>query len=234
MSLFLRERDTELREFMDDPDCDIDTLYTTYDQFKTVNKLIGGWRRIYRHYIRPALKDAGSNASILDIGCGGGDVLGLLNTYCRDDNLDIQITGIEPDARAIDYVRKQNWPDNFTFLNSFSHDLVKSGETFTVVISNHLIHHLTPQELENVSSDAESLANRRVIFSDIERSDVGYISFRTLAPLLFKNSFIAEDGERSIRRSYQKEELSDQLPDGWRVERQFPFRLLAIYDGGSA
>ena len=219
---------------MDDPDCDLEMLHATYRQFETVNKLIGGWKRIYKTHMRPALIEADGNASILDIGCGGGDILRLLNGFCRDDNLDVQFTGIEPDTRAIEFINKQSWPDHFTFLNSSSDELVQQNQSFTVVISNHLIHHLSPLELNGVCRDAEFLANKRVIFSDIERSFIGYFCFRTIAPLLFKNSFIVADGLRSIRRSYQKNELSPHLPDGWSVQRQFPFRLLAIYEGGNS
>jgi len=82
--------------------------------------------------------------------------------------------------------------------------------------------------------DAEFLADRRVIFSDIERSFIGYSCFMTIAPLLFSRSFIVADGKRSIRRSFQKDELDPHLPDGWSVQRQFPFRLLAIYEGGNS
>jgi len=234
MSLFLSERDPGLREYMDDPDCDLEMLHATYRQFETVNKLIGGWKRIYKTHMRPALIEADGNASILDIGCGGGDILRLLNGFCRDDNLDVQFTGIEPDTRAIEFINKQSWPDHFTFLNSSSDELVQQNQSFTVVISNHLIHHLSPLELNGVCRDAEFLANKRVIFSDIERSFIGYFCFRTIAPLLFKNSFIVADGLRSIRRSYQKNELSPHLPDGWSVHRQLPFRLLAIYKGGKS
>ncbi len=234
MSLFLRERDTNLTEYMDDPDCNLEMLHATYRQFETVNRFIGGWNRIYKTHIRPALLDAGENASILDIGCGGGDIIRLLDSFCKDDNIKVQFTGIEPDARAIGFINKQSWPDNFTFQNKLSNELVQQNQTFTVVISNHLIHHLTPQELIDLCKDAECLANRRAIFSDIERSDIGYTCFRTIAPLLFKSSFIVPDGLRSIRRSYQKNELGPHLPEDWSVHRQFPFRLLAIYEGGSA
>lgn len=231
MSLFLRERDPRLKEFMDDPDCDIDLLHATYSQFQTVNKLLGGWYHIYKSYIRPALLEAGDDATLLDIGCGGGDILTLLDSFCRRDKLNVYFTGIEPDVRAINYIEKQDWPDNFSFLNTTSHDLVKQNSAYTVVISNHLVHHLSAAELDHVCSDAEKLAQKRVIFSDIERSAIGYSCFRIIAPLLFRNSFIVADGVRSIRRSYKKDELDRRLPDTWSVRRQFPFRLLAIYDG---
>lgn len=234
MSLFLRERDTSLKEFMDDPNCDPELLEATYSQFESVNKLLGGWNRIYKTYIRQPLINAGENASLLDIGCGGGDILRLIDSFCHRDNLNVRFKGIEPDSRAISYINKQEWPDHFSFSEAYSGDLVQQEKSFTIVISNHLMHHLTPEEFKQLCGDAEKLASRRVIFSDIERSDIGYAGFRTIAPLLFKNSFIVEDGVRSIRRSYQKDELQPVLPDGWSVERQFPFRLLAICDGGNA
>jgi len=231
MSLLLRERDAHLKEFMDDPDCDLDLLHATYKQFQTVNKLLGGWHQIYKSHIRPALSAAGDDATLLDIGCGGGDILSLLDSFCRRDNLTVHFTGIEPDVRAIHYVEKQEWPENFTFLNTTSHELVQQNSAYTVIISNHLVHHLSAAELNQVCSDAEKLAQTKVIFSDIERSAIGYMCFKTIAPLLFRNSFIVADGVRSIRRSYKKDELDQRLPNTWSVRRQFPFRLLAIYDG---
>lgn len=230
MPLFLRNRDADIQEFMDDPDCDLDMLYATYDQFETVNRLIGGWQRIYKNHIRPALLTAGDNASVLDIGCGGGDILRMLNSFSTNDGLNVHFTGIEPDHRAIEYIESQSWPDNFTFRKTNSSELADQKRTFTVVISNHLVHHLTKKELTNICRDAEMLADDLVIFSDIERSDIGYLCFRSIAPLLFHNSFIVADGIRSIRRSYRRNELQKLLPDGWHVKRQFPFRLLATFE----
>jgi 2-polyprenyl-3-methyl-5-hydroxy-6-metoxy-1,4-benzoquinol methylase len=230
MPLFLRKRDTDLKEYMDDPNCDLDLLYSTYDQFKTVNRLIGGWRRIYVSKIRPALLAAESEPSILDIGCGGGDILRMLSTLCEEDDLNVQFTGLEPDNRAIEYIKKKTWGPNFSFLNTHSGDLARQGRTFTVVLSNHLLHHLTKAELHAICADAESLADDLVIFSDIERSDIGYLLFTMLAPLFFRNSFIAADGTLSIRRSYRKKELQAHLPGRWKVRRQFPFRLLTMFE----
>lgn len=229
MPLFLRERNRTLREYMDDPNCNLEKLHATYTQFETVNRLIGGWGRIYTSYIRPALVKAGNRASVLDIGCGGGDILRLIDRFCQQDDITAQMTGIEPDKRAIQYLDEQAWPENFTFLNLRTGDLVAENKRYTVVISNHLIHHLEDNEIRSICHDAQTLAEERVIFSDIERSDIGYACFSLIAPLFFRNSFIVADGTRSIRRSFQKEELSPLLPDGWEVKKQFPFRLLAVY-----
>ena len=44
----LSRRETDLVELMDDPDCDLDALRRTYAHFSTVNRLVAGWRPLYR------------------------------------------------------------------------------------------------------------------------------------------------------------------------------------------
>ncbi len=103
------------------------------------------------------------------------------------------------------------------------------NKVFDIIISNHLIHHLLDNELEQICSDVKYLSKQLVLFNDIERNRVGYRSFQLIAPLLFRNSFIVEDGLTSIKRSYRRNELKHVLPNGWHVHRKFPFRLIATY-----
>lgn len=229
MPFVLNHRNSGIKEKMDDPDCDRGKLFETYRQFAAVNRLLGGWRSIYKKQIKPALTEAGDNASLLDIGCGGGDILRLIHHFTMKDEMNVQFTGIDPDERAIEFTNQKGWPDNIEIKQAHSGDLVRESNQFTVVISNHLMHHLTETELGNLCSDSESLAAKLVLFSDIERSDIAYTFFRTFAPVFFRNSFITQDGLISIRRSYRRDELFEALPANWIVKRQFPFRLLAQY-----
>jgi len=233
MPIFLKNRNPNLIEWMDREDCDKELLFNTYDQFDRINKLLSGWERIYKSYIRPNIVKSNSNSdqpfTILDIGCGGGDIIRYLNTLCTKDGFHVLFTGIDPDTRALEYSNQSSQQDNVLFFSERSDQLVKENRLFDIVISNHLIHHLSPNELTAICNDASALAKTSVIFSDIERSDLGYLAFQTFAPLLFKNSYIVEDGLTSIKKCYRKVELLQQLPVGWTVVRKFPFRLLALY-----
>lgn len=229
MPLFLKERNLEIREIMDNPNCDLEKLYHTYDQFRTINRLLGRWKSIYANWIKPLIENIDGKASILDIGCGGGDILSLLHQFTQEDGFDVTLTGIDPDPRALHYTIKKHWPENIQFQQATSSDLVEENRTFDIVISNHLLHHLTPDELLAVCDDASTLSRQLVLFNDIERSDIGFTFFSLLSPIFFRNSFISADGITSIKRSYTKEELLENLPENWTVHKQFPFRLLSIH-----
>lgn len=230
MPLLLTKRNEHLVEWMDRPDCDQELLFNTYRQFDRINRLLSGWKQIYRTYIRPVLAELdGEEAEILDIGCGGGDIIQYLNEMVVEDGFSVNFTGIDSDPRSREYLKQISWPAHIRFRSADSETLTKERKQFDIVISNHLMHHLTTRQLRSVCDDAATMSKNLVLFSDIERSDIGYLSFSTLAPLLFRNSYIVADGKISIRRSFRREELIQELPDGWEVKRRFPYRLLAIH-----
>lgn len=230
MPLLLSKRNEHLVEWMDRPDCSRELLFNTYDQFGKINRLLSGWKKIYREYLKPIiLQKEGGEIKILDIGCGGGDIIRYLNQLAVDDGHLVHFTGVDPDPRSFEFLKKSSWPSHITFRSASSAELVKEQLKFDVVISNHLMHHLTTRQLREVCRDAAILSDQLVLFSDIERSDIGYLSFSLIAPLLFRNSYIVKDGRISIRRSFRKYELQQELPGGWRVERRFPYRLLALH-----
>ncbi|GGR93449.1 class I SAM-dependent methyltransferase [Deinococcus sedimenti] len=223
-------RAVDLPEFMDDPACDLATLRRTYRQFGRLNALIAGWRRVYVRDLRPRLLQA--PLTLLDIGCGGGDVPRQLARWARRDGLDLTVTAIDADPRAIAFASAQPGPPNVTYRQALSSDLVREGHTFGAVTSNHLLHHLTAAELSGLLRDCEHLG-RVVVHSDLVRSAAAYRLF-SLAAHAFPGTFIRADGLRSIRRSFTPAELQAAAPPGWTVRPLFPFRQLLTWEAGRA
>jgi 2-polyprenyl-3-methyl-5-hydroxy-6-metoxy-1,4-benzoquinol methylase len=221
----LAQRDRAVRELMDDPDADLAALRRTYRQFRLVNRLLSGWRRRYRQEIRPLLR-ADREVTLLDVGCGGGDVARALAAWAVRDGRRLRVTGIDPDPRAYAFAREAGGSEGVDFRCCSSTDLVAEGRRFDVVISNHLLHHLDDTELSALLTDSASLACRLVLHSDLARSRVAYRGYGLLSRLAGSRSFLRTDGLRSIRRSYRPDELAAAVPDSWRVRREFPFRLL--------
>lgn len=230
MPLFLKERNSGLSELMDSKDCDPVLLDNTYRQFKLINRLLSNWRGIYKNILRPAMSDPAKTYSLLDIGFGGGDIPISISKWAKEDGIKLQITAIETDLRSFEFASTLPPVPEIEFLHTSSTDLVEKGDKFDFVISNHLMHHLKDPDLLSLLTDARTLSTRMVVFSDIERSDLGYLLFTSLARLLFYNSYIVTDGLTSIRRSFTRKELLDIVPENWMLKTPGLYRLLLIYE----
>ncbi len=226
MSLLFPQRALHLHERMDDPACDLQRLNNTYQHFYIINQVLSGWHRVYTTYLRPYLI---SDSSLLDIGCGGGDVLRQLAAWTKRDGLEVHFTGIDPDARALAFARSRATSPNIKFFQTDSSDVLKAGQAFDVVISNHVLHHLQNDEVYALCKDSEQLAKKLAIHNDLRRSSLAYVNYAA-TQLLFWNSYATRDGLCSIRRSFTKSELQSVVPNQWRVEPMIPYRNLLIYE----
>jgi 2-polyprenyl-3-methyl-5-hydroxy-6-metoxy-1,4-benzoquinol methylase len=224
-TIFLKKRESWLRERMEDPFCPAPLLNNTYRQFSLLNQLLAAWRGIYQDYLKPQL---GSSASLLDLGCGGGDLVLRLAAWAAQDGIKLELCAVDPDARALAFMASRARPPNIRLLRASSRDLVKAGERFDIVLSNHLLHHLAAAEVADLCQDTEQLTERFALHNDICRSDLAYLSFALLG-LVFHRSLISVDGLLSIRRSFTTAELQAITVAPWRVETRRPYRNLLIY-----
>jgi 2-polyprenyl-3-methyl-5-hydroxy-6-metoxy-1,4-benzoquinol methylase len=247
MPPFLSRRQPELVEWMDREDCDPVRLQNTYRHFARINRWISRWEAVYHRHIRPLL-GSDQPMRLLDVGAGGGDIAWRLHHLARRDGFHLEVTGIDPDPRALAFARSQvdaeagaepkmegmerreSRTASVIFRQARTGDLVREGARFHFVTCNHVLHHLPPPTFSAFLEELETLATLRVICSDIERSRLGYLLFSVATAPFFRDSFIRADGLLSIRKSFTEAELRDVLPPGWRVERQIPFRLLALRD----
>lgn len=228
----LSTRAVDARELMDDPDADLRMLERTYERFPLINAAVSRWRTVYRRDIRPLARQR--SIRVLDVGAGGGDVSRALADWSRRDGLAVDVTALDADARAIRWARSRG--GGVEYRCAYTSELVDAGETFDIVISNHLLHHLSSEELSTVLRDSVALtsAGGLVVHRDIARSRFAYLGFAAgtlpFAKNVLAGSFIRADGLTSIRRAYTPAELSAAVPDGWQVRTAFPARLELRYE----
>jgi len=231
----LSVRDEHLRELMDDPQCDPQRLHATLRRFGLVNRLISGWDQVYRSRLRPTLQNLELQslhrpARVLDLGSGGGDVITRLAQLAAADSLSVQWTGADPDPRAHAAANARAKP-GMTFLCADADDLIERGENYDIVLSNHVLHHLSADELTAFTAASRTLSTGTVLHSDIARSRLAYGLYSVGITPLTPGTFLRTDGLRSIRRSYQPQELSAALGEDWQVSTPARFRVLAEASG---
>lgn len=226
----LEERDTVLTELMDDPDCDPRALAATYRRFGVVNRVVSAWGHVYRTRLRPSLQTLGRPARVLDLGCGGGDVVARLAGLAARDGLEVEWVGADPDPRALEAARLRQAP-GLRFVARGSRELLAAGERFDAVISNHVLHHLDDAALASFAADSLALSRGPVLHADIERGRLAYTLYNVGSIAVAPGTFLRVDGLRSIRRSYRANELADALGAPWHVQTPAPFRVLAVAAG---
>lgn len=253
-------RSTDEPELMDDPDCDPVALDRTFAQFRLVNAALSGWRGTYRRHLRPVLRRAAAErgqASLLDVGSGGGDVARALARWARADGIPVTVTGTDPDPRALAFVRRVDGlargagagtapgvgePEadgaGPLWRGALSSELVAAHEVFDVVVSNHVLHHIDDDELASLLADTAALTRGIAVHGDLRRSRLAWTTWWVLTlPLLRARSFLRFDGLLSIRRSRTIPELRElvtaHLPDvPWEVRGHGASRALLILRPG--
>jgi 2-polyprenyl-3-methyl-5-hydroxy-6-metoxy-1,4-benzoquinol methylase len=214
-------------ERMDDPECDEASLYRTLDQFRTVNRLFSRYRTLLR---KTVLRDMepGRNYHLVDVGAGGCDIALWLLKEARSRGLHLRITALEPDPRIFRYVRDRIGEVPGLHLVQESGEHLAAHAPFDYVFANHVLHHLSGEEIHALLHQTSQAAKRGFVFSDLLRSRWSYLGF-SLAALPFRNSFIREDGLISIQRGFHAEELrklTDPVPA--HVRTAFPGRINII------
>ncbi|MBW8763059.1 MAG: methyltransferase domain-containing protein [Microbacterium sp.] len=229
MSPDLSVRAVAAHELMDDPHADQRMLEHTYRRFALINSVVSRPGLLYRRDIRPRARRG--RVRILDVGSGGGDLCRMLAARLRRDGLPAHITALDADDRATRWASAHDAGAAVRYLCAHTADLVRVGETFDIVLSNHVLHHLGPDELQQLLSETRVLAGDGglVVHGDIARSRFAYVLFAALTLPLAKNllagSFIRDDGLTSIRRSYTASELAAVAPSGWQVRTGIPSRI---------
>lgn len=224
------QRKAELTELMDAPNCDKNRLFATYNHFKWLNPLLGNWSFLLKKQIIPYFKNnppPNNCIRMLDVGCGGGDVAKYLDKRLRKAGYKTMVTGIDPDGNAAEYRENYaSFPPHFRFRQQFTHQFI--DESFDLIISNHVVHHLNEAEILDLSEECARLCDGLVIWNDLRRSQLSWWLFTLLAWPLHINSFAWYDGRISIKRAFVKAELRALLPVRWQILEHGLFRVVAI------
>jgi 2-polyprenyl-3-methyl-5-hydroxy-6-metoxy-1,4-benzoquinol methylase len=207
-------------EKIDDPDCDAEKMNRTYAHLAVINKILSRMGDLLRRHVIADAVRMGGSATVLEFGCGGGDVLASLARASARAGVDLRLVGLDSDARAVARARQSLAP----YANAR-------------MFCNHVLHHIPPDDLIPVLRKLRLAARRRLLVNDLERSAVAYWLYTAFAGVAFRESFVYADGRLSIRKGFRVSELEAAckqagFPPGFRVQRVSPWRVVISAPGG--
>ena len=229
MSLFIdttyRSEETEI---MDDFSMKGELLRDTLDKLGNINKWLGG-NRITLSGIRHLLKNQPKSKTytIIDLGCGHGDILRLIADYGRKNDYKFKLIGIDANQDAIDYAGELsvNYPELiFKKQDIFSEEFKTLN--YDIALTTLFLHHFKEKEIVTLLDNLSSSVTLGVVVNDLQRSKIAYGLFKLLG-LVISNHMIVQDGLTSILRAFKRkdlEKISNQLNLNSQIKWKWAFR----------
>tara|TARA_R110001632_G_scaffold34766_5_gene88182 strand:- start:2584 stop:3297 length:714 start_codon:yes stop_codon:yes gene_type:complete len=215
-------------EIMDDFTLEGEMFRDTLDKLETINRLLGG-NVVTINGVKKLLKNSTKDKTItiIDLGCGHGDILRDVAKFGRKQGYTFQLIGIDANPDAIEYANElsKEYPElSFEAIDIFSDDFKKLH--YDVVLCTLFLHHFKDDELISFLKPTVQNAKIGAIVNDLHRHRLAYYLFKLIG-LFIKNKMVREDGLTSILRAFKRKDLeyiSTQTKVRFSIQWKWAFR----------
>jgi 2-polyprenyl-3-methyl-5-hydroxy-6-metoxy-1,4-benzoquinol methylase len=212
--------DTKFRtseiEIMDDFSLEGDELREALDKIAKINQFLGG-NKLTLNGLKEILTQSHKKKliTIVDIGCGNGDMLRKIADFGNQNNYNFNLIGIDANNFTINHaINLSSNYNNISFLCEDIFAINAEKMNADVIVCTLTLHHFTESEIISILKVFKKCAKLGIIINDLQRNAVAYRLFQLLCVTFALNRMSREDGLTSILRGFKKEELvafSDKL-----------------------
>jgi 2-polyprenyl-3-methyl-5-hydroxy-6-metoxy-1,4-benzoquinol methylase len=200
---------TKDSEIMDDFDLEGDVLKVALDKIALINTLLGG-NKLTLKGVEILLKK-GTNSdliTIVDVGCGNGDMLRKLADFGLKNKLNLRLIGIDANRFTVNYaIELSKKYSNISYRCENIFDKPFSELKYDIVLCTLTLHHFNTIEIKEMLTLFDTNSKIGFVVNDLERSAVAYRLFQALCFVFRMNEMSRKDGLTSILRGFKKREL---------------------------
>lgn len=196
-------------EIMDNFELKGSELKDALDKIATINQLLGG-NKLTLQGVKKLLSkhDFLKPITIIDIGCGNGDMLRKLADFGAINNYNFKLIGVDANAFTINYAIElsQKYVNiNYTCVNIL--DASFEELQYDIALCTLTLHHFNDLEIKKIVTIFNSNARIGFVINDLQRSWVAYRLFQWLCFIFRLNTMSREDGLTSILRGFKRQDL---------------------------
>lgn len=218
MITFSNKYRSQQTEIMDDFDFQGEEMKNLLGDLKTVNKWLGG-NSISIDGIKKLLTghQKETDVTILDIGCGDGELLRKCALYAKTNDLKFECIGIDFNENILKYAELQSkeFPNiKFRKVDVFlEEELIPNCD---IAICTLFLHHFSNENIEGLLKKLLNKSRKGLVINDLKRSRMAFNLFKLSSKLFLKTKTAKHDGLVSIARGFKKPELqaiSEKIPN---------------------
>ena len=202
---------TEEDEIMDDFEMEGETLRITLDEIAKINRLLGG-NSLTLKGVDSLIDKQGTNniITILDIGCGNGDMLRSLADDALKKGRKLKLIGVDANLYTINYAK--NLSEEYSNIDYYHMDIFSnefSNLSYDIVTCTLTLHHFNNKELLSLLSLLIKNCSIGIVVNDLHRSALAYRLFQAVSFIFQLSEMPSKDGLTSILRGFKKKELEN-------------------------
>ncbi|MBF6642093.1 methyltransferase domain-containing protein [Flavobacterium sp. J49] len=202
---------TNESEIMDDFALEGETLRDALDKIAKINRLLGG-NQLTLQGVQQLLKGIPKDReiTIVDIGCGNGDMLRSLADYGKQNNYRFKLIGIDANAFTVSHAKTlSKAQENISYQCQDIFENKFKALQYDIVLCTLTLHHFKDEEILSLVKVFYENASIGIVINDLHRSAMAYRLFQALCFVFRLNEMSREDGLVSILRGFKKAELEN-------------------------
>ncbi|MCX2454072.1 methyltransferase domain-containing protein [Pedobacter sp. PLR] len=179
---------------------------------ESFKKAIPTPKTVYSAKVKP---EETTEISILDVGCGNGDMLRVLADYANSNHLKFKLKGIDANAFTVQHASQLSSAyENISYecVDVFQESALP--EHYDIILCTLTLHHFKDPEIIQLLTIFREKARLGIVINDLQRSAIPYYLFIALCFVFRLNKMSKEDGLISILRGFKRKDLeqySNQL-----------------------
>ena len=200
---------TDDSEIMDDFQLEGDVLKEALDKIAQINQLLGGNKLTLKGVAKLLKKVPDTNPiTIADVGCGNGDMLRKLADFGFQNNLKLQLIGVDANKFTVNYAADLS--KEYSNIGYRCEDIFNESFSeikYDIVLCTLTLHHFKNDDIVKLLGLFYENSKLGFVVNDLHRNAVAYRLFQVLCFVFRLNKMSREDGLTSILRGFKKEEL---------------------------
>jgi ubiquinone/menaquinone biosynthesis C-methylase UbiE len=162
--------------------------------------------------------------SVLDVGCGSGELLRYVAEFARRNGKQANLVGIDLNeiSTSVTAAKSREFAEISAIRGDAFHLPFADG-AFDYAISSLFFHHLTDDQIPQALKEMSRVARRAIYVIDLHRHPMAYVLYKLFCIAFRISPLVTQDGSLSILKGFKTSEFGFS-------ERMFPFRLVHAFE----
>ncbi len=216
------------KEIIDSTEIAPAEIYQNMRELKFINASLGGHDATLAG-LKKLLRN--KKVSVCEIGCGGGDNLNAIDKFCKKNEIECELTGIDLNADCIDFAKKSASNEGTAFLHSDFNDVHFSHKP-DIIYSSLFCHHFSDQELVTMVKWMRDNCTEGFFINDLHRHPLAYFFIKYSTKMFSGSRLVKNDAPISVMRGFRRKDwekiLSQAGIDNYEISWRWAFRWLII------